>query len=102
MNEIITVKDNAIQIQQDFIEEYRAFQETKALMEIREKELKKALLEAMEQNGIKSFECEGLRITYKAPSTRKSVDTVLMKEHGIYDMYCKESVVSSSVTITLK
>ena len=102
MNEIITVKENQIQIQQDFIEEYRAFQETKALMEIREKELKKALLEAMEQNGIKSFDCEGLRITLKHASTRKTVDTALMKEHGIYDSYTKDSEVKASVTITLK
>ena len=102
MNEIITVTNNQIQIQQDFIERYRAFQEQKALMEIEEKELKKALLEAMEQNNIKSFDCEGLRITLKHASTRKTVDTALMKEHGIYDMYTKDSEVKANVVITLK
>lgn len=102
MNELITVKDNQIQIQQDFIESYRAFQEQKALFEMQEKELKKALLEAMEQNGIKSFECEGLRITYKAPSTRVIADTEKMKEHGIFELYSKKSEVKSSVKIELK
>ena len=102
MNELITVKDNAIQIQQDFIEEYRAFQDYKAIMEIQEKELKKALLAVMEAHGIKSFECEGLRIVYKAPSKRKTIDTDALKAQGIYELFTKESEVKSSVSITLK
>lgn len=102
MNEVVTITNNAIEIQRDFIESYKAFQEQKAWMEIQEKELKARLLEAMQAQGIKSFECEGLKITYKAPSVRKSVDTALMKEHGIYDLYTKESEVKASVSISLK
>lgn len=102
MEELIKINNNAIQIQQDFIEQYKAFQETKAIMEMQEKELKAQLLERMEELGIKSFECDGLKITYKNPSTRKVVDTNALKEQGLYDMFTKESDVKASVQITIK
>lgn len=100
--ELIQIKDNAIQIQQDFIEQYKAFQEQKAIMDMQEKELKAQLLELMEQSGIKAFECDGLKITYKAPSIRKSIDSNALKEQGLYEMFLKESEVKASVTITIK
>lgn len=102
MNEVVTITNNDIEIQRDFVDRYRAFQEQKALMEIEEKELKARLLEAMEKQGIKSFECEGLKITYKAPSVRKTVDTNALKEQGLYEMFTKESEVKASVSISLK
>ena len=50
----------------------------------------------------KSFENDFLKITYKAPTTRKSVDTKALKDEGLYDLYLKETPVKSSVTVTFK
>ena len=55
-----------------------------------------------ENNDIKSFENDFVKITYKAPSTRKSVDTAELKAQGLYDMFLKESPVKSSVMLTWK
>ena len=43
-----------------------------------------------------------MKITYKAPSTRKTVDTARLKEEGLYDFYTKESPVKSSLVVTFK
>ncbi len=78
------------------------FQVQKAQMEMQEKEIKEAILAAMENNDIKSFENDFLKVTYKAPSTRKTVDTKALKDEGLYDLYTKESPVKSSVVLTWK
>ena len=78
------------------------FQVQKAQMEMQEKEIKEAILTAMENNDIKSFENDFLKVTYKAPSTRKTVDTKALKDEGLYDLYTKESPVKSSVVLTWK
>ena len=78
------------------------FQVQKAQMEMQEKQIKEAILTAMENNDIKSFENDFLKVTYKAPSTRKTVDTKALKDEGLYDLYTKESPVKSSVVLTWK
>ena len=80
----------------------RAFQVEKARMDMLEKQLKEALLKAMEANGVKSYESDNVRITYKAPTTRSTVDTQALKEQGLYDSFVKVSPVKSSVVITWK
>lgn len=67
-----------------------------------EKKFKRALLTEMEAQGITSFESDKIKVTYKAATTRKSVDTEKLKEQGLYDMFTKESPVSASVIIKIK
>ena len=102
MTELITVKDGAITIHEEIEMKLKAFQIEKARMEMLEKEIKEAMLTAMEQNGIKSYESDNVRITYKAPSTRKSVDSNALKEQGLYEAFLKESPVKASVVISWK
>ena len=102
MTELITVKDGAIAIHEEIEMKLKAFQIEKARMEMLEKEIKEAMLTAMEQNGIKSYESDNVRITYKAPSTRKSVDSNALKEQGLYEAFLNESPVKASVVITWK
>lgn len=69
-----------------------------------EKELKATLVKAMEACGVKSFENDIIKMTYVAPTTRSSIDSVrLKKDHpDIVAEYSKVSDVSASVRVTLK
>lgn len=101
MNEV-TFENGKIQIAFDVMKELQAFNEQKAAMEMKEKRIKEAILQAMEENNIKSFENDFVSIKYIPQATRKSVDTAKMKEEGVYDVYLKESEVKSQVRLTWK
>ena len=100
--ELIKIENGAITLHEEVEMKLKAFQVEKARMEMLEKEIKEAMLQAMEQNGIKSYESDNVRITYKAPTTRKTVDTAALKEQGLYEAFTKESPVKASVSITWK
>lgn len=100
--ELVTVKDNQLEIAQAVISELKAFEVEKARIEIKEKELKKALLSAMEEHNIKKFENDDIRIIYVAETVRKSVDSDKLKEQGLYDSFTKESKVKASVRLEIK
>lgn len=102
MEKLVTVENCIITIAEDAMQALHAFQVMKAEMELKEKEIEQAILKAMETNDIKSFENEFVKITYKAPSTRKTVDTNALKEQGLYEMFVKESPVKSSVVMAWK
>lgn len=101
MNEV-TFENGKIQIAVDVMKELQAFNEQKAAMELKEKRIKEAILQAMEENNIKSFENDFVSIKYIPQTTRKSVDTAKMKDEGVYDIYLKESEVKSQVRLTWK
>ena len=100
--ELVKVENGSIVLAQEVEDKLRAFQVEKARMDMLEKQIKEAMLKAMEENGIKSYESENVRITYKAPTVRSSVDTQALKEQGLYDAFIKESPVKASVSITWK
>lgn len=78
----------------------------KKLLKLREQdnEIRGAIKKAMEDSNTKTFENDFLKITYVAPSVRKSIDTTKLKEFEpkIYDKYLRESPISSSVRIKVK
>ena len=100
--ELVKVENGQIVIAQEVEDRLKAFQIEKTRMDMLEKRMKDALLNAMVENGIKSYESDNVRITYKASTTRKTVDTQALKEDGLYEMYTKESPVKESVQITWK
>lgn len=100
--ELVKVENGSIVVAEDVLEKFHEFQVVKAKMELEEKKVKEALLKAMEDNGIKSFENDFVKITYKAPTTRKSVDTQALKDEGLFELYQKESPVKASVVMTWK
>ena len=102
--ELVEVKNNEIIINNDFIEEYKKFKKLQLEMELKEKEVKLLLKNAMEMTGKKRILKEGFSVTYKAPTTRKSIDTKRFKEElpSVYDEFVKESEVASSVTIKVE
>ena len=100
--ELVKVQDGHITVAEEVMKKLHDFQVMKAEMDLQEKEIKQAMLKAMEKNGIKSFENDFVKITYKAPTTRKTVDTNELKAQGLYEMFTKESPVKSSVTLSWK
>ena len=100
--ELIKIENGAIALHEEVEMQLKAFQVEKARMEMLEKEIKEAMLQAMEQNGIKSYESENVKIIYKGPTTRKTVDTAALKEQGLYEAFTKESPVKASVSISWK
>lgn len=77
-------------------------QELKRLQGLK-KELQEGLLEEMKKANVKSFKCDGLALTYKAPSTRVSIDSKLLEEKypDIYAECLKESIVKESIVIKI-
>lgn len=101
MNEV-TFENGKIQIAVEVMKELQTFNEQKAAMELKEKRIKEAILQAMEENNIKSFENDFVSIKYIPQTKRKSVDTAKMKDEGVYEIYLKESEVKSQVRLTWK
>lgn len=101
MNSLIQQEINEL-IPNDFLDNLKKLELLEAQIKQVKAEIEPKLKEAMRNNGIKSLDCEGLRITYKEPSTRKVVDTQKLKDEGIYDKYLKISSVSDSVIIKVK
>lgn len=67
-------------------------------------DMREVIKVAMEQYGVKSFENDVVKMTYLAPTERKSIDsTRLKKEHPeIAEAYQKVSPVKASVKIEIK
>ena len=72
---LIKIENNDIVISQDFIKEYRDFQKIKLAMELKEKEFKEELKEAMEKTGKTNILLDGFSATYRKGSTRQTLDT---------------------------
>ena len=67
-------------------------------------DMREVIKVAMEHYGVKSFENDAVKMTYVAPTERKSIDsTRLKKEHPeIAEAYQKVSPVKASVKIEIK
>lgn len=100
--DLIKVENGSIVLAEEVETKLRAFQVHKLQMELLEKQIKEAMLKAMKENGIKSYESDNVRITYKEATTRSSVDTKALKEQGLYDSFVKKSPVKESVVVTWK
>jgi hypothetical protein len=75
-----------------------------AELEAVENEFKQLFMEKMKENNIKSFDLGAVKITYIAPTVRKSFDSKKFEiEHKeLYGQYLKESPVKESLKITIR
>lgn len=82
----------------------KEIEEQKKAAEEQATELRAALMQAMEANGVTSFENESIKITYVAPTTRTAIDSTKLKKEmpEIAEKYAKTSNVKASLRITLK
>lgn len=100
--ELVNVTNGQIEIQQEALSKLKSFQEYKKEMDKLEKDIKKNILEAMEKNGIKSFENDVVKIAYVEPYTRTTIDAKLVNELCLMHQLAKETQVKSSVKVTWK
>ena len=101
--ELVKVLENTneIAINENFLKEYKEFQKIKLAMELKEKQVKEELKEAMEETGRTSILLDGFSVTYRKGGTRQTIDTKALKEDlpEIVLPYIKETETSSSVII---
>ena len=81
-----------------------ALENEKKQLDAEFEKLKTGLLELMKTNGVKKFENEFIRLTYKEPTTRTSIDSKKLKEEmpDVFDKFKKESEVKESILIKIK
>lgn len=101
MMKLVVVENNDIIISQDFINDYKGFQRLKLAMELKEKEFKEELKEAMEKVGKKEILLDGFSATYKKGAIRTTIDSKRLKAElpDIAEKYSKTSVTESSIVI---
>lgn len=82
----------------------KVIDEQKKEAEARAQELRAAIMDAMKENAVTSYETDSIRITYVAPYTRASIDTSRLKKERpeVYAEYQKETTVKETLKITLK
>lgn len=95
--------EQTLQVSQDVVNEVIHITRQMKEMEARYKELQAGLLQVMKISNVKSFKSGDLSMTYKEPTTRKSIDTKALesKYPDIYNELLKESKVKESITIKI-
>lgn len=106
MANLVNKENNQLLIQQEVVEKLKEFKRQKNEIKKYEDDLKKALIKAMKESGVKSFENDDIKISYIEPTVRYSddVDISKLKADGLYSCYCseKEIPVKESVRITVR
>lgn len=100
--ELIKVESNEIIVAQETLNKIKTLNEYTIQLNTLMDKVKEELMSAMKEHDIKSIDNEVFKAVYKAPTTRKSVDTQALKEQGLYDSFLKESPVKESLTVTFK
>lgn len=102
--ELVKIENNDIQINSDFINQYRNFQKLKLEMDLMEKQVKEELKEAMESVGKDKLLLDGFSATIKAPYERKSIDSTRLKKElpDIAEEFTKITKVGSSIAIAIE
>lgn len=69
-----------------------------------QKEVYEAILKAMEEQGVKTYETDTMKITYVAPTKRVTLDTARLKKENplMAKAYEKETETKASLRVTLK
>lgn len=104
MNELIKVENNDIVINEEWIEKYKQFKRLQLEMDLKEKEFKQELKEAMEKTGKTNIILNGFSASIRKASTRTTLDSKKIKEElpDIYELYSVTSETPSSITLKVE
>lgn len=102
--ELQTTEQQIAKVQAEISERVATFQTELEVLRQKDSDLRKAIKEAMEANNIKKFENDYIAVTYIAPTTRTTFDSIKFKEEQpeVYEQYTKTSNISDSVRIKVK
>lgn len=102
--ELIRVEDGLEVLDPEVSKTIAKFEKQIKAIKEQEDNLKKAILEEMEQRQIVKIETPDLLISYVAPTDRKTFDSKSFREEHqeLYDDYVKMTPVKSSIRIKVK
>lgn len=102
--ELISLENNRILLNENISKEIKEFETRIKELKAKEDELKKALLNEMEERNILKVENDDITITYVAPTDRESFNSKKFREDysDLYDEYVEIKPVSSSIRIKVK
>ena len=107
MEEIVKINsENQIELADSFIDQLKNFEKQKIEMELKEKQLKEELLEAMKKYNISSWATNdgSIKAVYKLPYSRTTIDSKRLKDElpDIAEEYSKTTNVSESVSLSIE
>lgn len=104
--EIVRYENNNLEISKELIEELKNFEALRIQMEIKQKELKESLLEAMKKYNITNWQTDdgSIKAIYRNASTRKTIDSTRLKKElpDVAEEYSKTSDVKESVSLSIE
>lgn len=102
--ELITLKDNLAILDVETAGKIADFEKMAKEIKAKEDELKKAILEEMQDKGLIKLETDELVISFVSGTTRETLNTKSLKEElpDIYDTYVNIKPVKPSIRIKLK
>lgn len=102
--ELIKLKDNLAILDVETAGKIADFEKMAKEIKAKEDELKKAILEEMQDKGLIKLETDELVISFVSGTTRETLNTKSLKEElpDIYDTYVDIKSVKPSIRIKLK
>ena len=102
--ELITLKDNLAILDVETAGKIADFEKMAKEIKAKEDELKKAILEEMQDKGLIKLETDELVISFVSGTTMETLNTKSLKEElpDIYDTYVDIKPVKPSIRIKLK
>lgn len=105
MEELVKYENEEIIVAEKVIDDMKNLEAIKVQLELKQKELKKELLEAMKKYNISSWQtADGtIKAVYRQATTRNSLDTARIKKEKpeIYEEYIKTTDVKESVALSI-
>lgn len=104
LSQLTTVNSEIAQVEAEISKKIAAQQKRLSTLREQDAELRGAIMQAMESNGLKKVENDVMAITYVAPTTRMTVDSAKLKKESpeLYAKYAKTSDVKASIRIKIK
>lgn len=104
MEDLVQYENGALTVAQEICKKIAEFERQALEIELKKKELKEALKNAMEEHNLSTFENEYIKVLYRKASERVTIDSKKLKEEcpDIYEAYAKSSQVASSITLEVK
>ena len=103
MNDLVKVENNEIVIASEVIEQFKEFKKLKEEMDLKEKEIKQQLMDAMEKVGVKSWAFNGIYAEIKHVDGKTTIDSKRLKEElpDVYQEYSKKGDPYNSFTLKI-
>lgn len=101
MNNLVKIENNNIELDKNYIEQFKQAYKLNKELELKTKEINQVLNDYMEKTGTEKLLINGLLFSHRNATTRTTLDTKKLKEElpDVYEEYSKTSDVASYVTV---